>query len=92
MKNSSVNKPLLSDDLAAVRSVSRKMVQQRASELALSAGRRAYEVRQADYEQAKLELTGELDTDRQNAILDAPPARDGWSPDGGSPSLGGQPA
>lgn len=34
------------------------------------AGRRADQIRQGDYEQAKRELTGESDFDRQQAILD----------------------
>ena len=52
--------------------VSRRMVRWRTDELALLAGRSGSEVRQSDYEQAKRELTGESDTDRQNAILDNP--------------------
>ncbi len=51
--------------------VTRAMIQARTRELALLAGRTTLEVRQADYERAKQELTGESDTDRQEAILDA---------------------
>lgn len=45
------------------------MVRSRTVELALSAGRSSLEINQRDYEQAKRELTGETDFDRQQAIL-----------------------
>src|ERR1019366_1007793 len=38
------------------------------------------QVRQSDYEQAKRELTGEPDIDRQDAILDALPETKRWDP------------
>ncbi len=47
----------------------REMVHARTSELATLAGRRPYEIIQRDYEQAKRELTGERDFDKQEAIL-----------------------
>jgi hydroxyacylglutathione hydrolase len=48
----------------------RKMVRVRTEELALLAGRKSYDVHQRDYEQAKREVTGEWDFDKQQAILD----------------------
>ena len=45
------------------------MVRMRTVELALKAGRSSMEIRQRDYEQAKRELTGETDFDRQHAVL-----------------------
>lgn len=45
------------------------MVRCRTVELAISAGRSPIEIRQRDYEQAKRELTGETDFDRQQAVL-----------------------
>jgi len=51
--------------------VTREMAQARARELALIAGRPAPLVLQSDYEQAKRELTGEWDFERQNAVFDA---------------------
>lgn len=47
----------------------REMVRSRTVELAIRAGRRSIEIRQSDYEQAKRELTGETDFDRQQAML-----------------------
>lgn len=40
---------------------------------------------QADYEQAKRELTGESDAERQDAILDRFPESERWDPVSGSP-------
>jgi hypothetical protein len=48
----------------------RDMVRSRTLQLATNAGRGAHQIRQSDYEQAKRELTGELDFDRQQAVLD----------------------
>lgn len=45
------------------------MVRSRTAELALHAGRSSMEINQRDYEQAKRELTGETDFDRQHAVL-----------------------
>ena len=50
----------------------RAHVSLRAHELARQAGRESFNVVQEDYEQAKRELTGESENDRQNAVLDAP--------------------
>jgi hypothetical protein len=51
--------------------VTREMAQARAREIALSAGRPVPHVTQLDYEQAKRELTGEADFERQNAVFEA---------------------
>lgn len=50
-------------------SVIHGMVRARTVELAIRAGRRSIEIRQSDYEQAKRELTGETDFDRQQVML-----------------------
>jgi hypothetical protein len=52
-----------------LRRVTPDMVRSRTVELALKAGRSSMEIRQRDYEQAKRELTGETDYDRQHAVL-----------------------
>jgi hypothetical protein len=49
--------------------VTRELIHLRACELALTNRRHFGRVSQADYEQAKMELTGERDTERQEAIL-----------------------
>ena len=52
------------------RPVTREMLYARTTELALMEGRGSHEIKQADYERAKYELTGELDFDRQQALLE----------------------
>lgn len=47
----------------------REAVRARARELAAIAGRAPHEVAQGDYEQAKREVTGESDQERQEAML-----------------------
>lgn len=49
--------------------VTYQMVQNKTIEIALEAGRSRLELRQRDYEQAKRELTGETDFNRQLSIL-----------------------
>ncbi len=47
------------------------MLRSRTVELAVGAGRSSLEIKQSDYEQAKRELTGETDFNRQQAVLSA---------------------
>lgn len=54
----------------------RDHVHARTRELAVLAGRDPLDVKQADYEQAKREVTGEAEPDRQLAMLDAAPWRE----------------
>jgi hypothetical protein len=84
MKNNPVNEGVLSNNFSGIGPVSRAMVHKRASELAQIAGRLPMSVTQADYEQAKRELTGESDIDRQDTILDSLPESKRWDPVPGS--------
>ena len=80
MKNNPVNKGIISENFNGIGPVSRKMVHERASELAQIGGRLPQSISQADYEQAKRELTGESDIDSQEAILDSLPESKRWIP------------
>ncbi|MFH1498383.1 MAG: hypothetical protein ABII82_11210 [Verrucomicrobiota bacterium] len=51
----------------------RERLHNRTRTLAAKAGREPTGVTQIDYEQAKREVTGESDPERQNAILDSRP-------------------
>ena len=51
--------------------VTREMVYARTVEIASCSGRNSLQIKQLDYEQAKRELTGESDFDKQQAFLDA---------------------
>ncbi|MES2657995.1 MAG: hypothetical protein V4689_05225 [Verrucomicrobiota bacterium] len=61
---------LLSDHGIQTRNQTREMVRSRTCELASIAGRKPDQITQADYEQAKRELTGETDFDLQQQALD----------------------
>ena len=65
--------PTLAADRARIGSVTRERVDARTHELALLAGRPPPHVTQSDYEQAKREVTGESDIDRQEAMFEAAP-------------------
>ena len=64
--------------------VTRKMVRERATELALINGRSAQDVSAADWEEAKRELTGGPDTDPKEALLESAPESERWDPLPGS--------
>jgi len=69
---------------AGAGAVTREGLRARARELAVIAGRVPPQVSQLDYEQAKRELTGESEGDRQDAILDSLPESKRWDPVPGS--------
>lgn len=54
--------------------VTREMLHARTREMAVQAGRAPLQILQGDYERARIELTGETDMERQEAVLDAAPA------------------
>jgi hypothetical protein len=69
---------------AGTGTVTRKMVHERATELALINGRSAHDVSAADWAQAKRELTGEPDMDPQETLLASAPESERWDPLPGS--------
>ena len=84
MKKNPLNQGVLSDNSTGIGPVTREMVHARTRELALIAGRVPPGATQADYEQAKRELTGQTDMDRQDEMLDALPESKRWDPVPGS--------
>jgi hypothetical protein len=84
MKKNPLNKGILTENSIGVGPVTREMVHARACELAVIAGRAPLQVSQADYEQAKRELTGEPDIDRQEAMIESIPESERWDPVPGS--------
>ena len=74
----------MSEDSNGIGTVTRRMVRERAVELALINGRSPEDVSKSDWEQAKRELTGGLDTDPKTAILEAAPESERWNPVPGS--------
>jgi hypothetical protein len=84
MEKNPLNKGMIVENFAGIGPVTREMVHRRARELALIAERPGAHVTQADYEQAKRELTGETDIDRQEALLESIPESKRWDPVPGS--------
>ena len=69
---------------AGLGTVTRRMVRERAAELAVINGRSAKEVSKSDWEQAKRELTGEPDANLKEVILESAPESERWDPVPGS--------
>ncbi len=74
----------MTENSAGLGTVTRKMVRERAIELAVINGRPAQEASKSDWEQAKRELTGEPDMDLNEAILESAPESERWDPVPGS--------
>ena len=74
----------MTENSAGLGTVTRKMVRERAVELAVINGRSAQEVSKSDWDQAKRELTGEPDTDPKEAALESAPESERWDPVPGS--------
>jgi len=73
MNKNPLSKGVLTENDVGIGPPTRKMVQARSRELALIAGRVPPHVTQSDYEQAKRELMGEPDMNRQDAMLESLP-------------------
>jgi hypothetical protein len=84
MKTNPLKEGVLTGNSAGIGSVSRKMVRERAIELAVINGRSAQDVSKSDWEQAKRELAGEPDTDPKEAVLESAPESERWDPLPGS--------
>ena len=84
MKTKPMKEVALTENSAGLGTVVRKMVRERAVELALINGRSAEDVSKADWEQAKRELIGEPGTDPNEAALESAPESDRWNPVPGS--------
>jgi hypothetical protein len=84
MKRNPLKEGALTENSAGIGTVTRKMVRQRAVELAIINGRSAREVSKSDWEQAKRELTGKPDEDPKEAALESAPESERWDPVPGS--------
>ena len=74
----------MTENSAGIGTVTRKMVRDRAVELAVINGRTAHQTSKSDWEQAKRELTGEPDVDPKAAVLESAPESERWDPVPGS--------
>ena len=84
MKTNPLKEGTLTENSSGIGTVTRKMVRERAVELAIINGRSAQDVSKSDWEQAKRELTGEPDVDPKEAILESAPESERWDPVPGS--------
>ena len=84
MKTNPLKQGILTENSAGLGTVTRKMVRERAVELAVIDGRSALEVSNSDWAQAKRELTGQPDTDPNTTVLEAAPESERWDPVPGS--------
>lgn len=84
MKTNPLKEGVVSNNFAAVGTVTERMVRDRAAELAVINGRSVQEVSKADLEQAQRELTGKPDEDPNQALLEAAPESARWDPLPGS--------
>ena len=84
MKTNPLKDGVLTENSAGLGTVTRKMVRERAIELALINGRSAQEVSKSDREQAKRELTGDPGTDANEAAIESAAESERWDPVPGS--------
>ena len=84
MNTNPLKQGALTENSAGLGTVTRKMVRERAVELAVINGRSAQDVSKSDWEQAKQELTGEPELDLKMASLEAAPESERWDPVPGS--------
>lgn len=84
MKTNPLKQGALTENSIGIGLVTSEMVQERAAELALINGHSTQELSTSDLEQAKRELTGEPETDPEQAILESAPESERWDPVHGS--------
>jgi hypothetical protein len=82
MRKNPLNKGIIMENAAGIGTVTSEMIEARARELAAIDGRPSSEPSEADYQQAKRELTGETDAQEENS--ESVPESDGWDPLPGS--------
>lgn len=84
MNKNPLNKGVLTKSGVGIGPVSRKMIRERAMELALISGRLPQDANKSDLEQATRELTGGPEKSPKRAIMDAASEADRWNPFPGS--------
>jgi hypothetical protein len=84
MNTNPLKEGALTRNSAGLGTVTRKMVRERAVELALINARTAQTVSKSDWEQAKRELTGGPEEDPKTEALESAPESERWDPVPGS--------
>jgi hypothetical protein len=84
MKTNPLKEGALTENSAGLGTVTRKMVCERVTEIAVINGRLRNDATISDFAQAKMELTGEPDIDPKEAVLESAPEAERWDPLPGS--------
>jgi hypothetical protein len=84
MNSNPLKDGVLTENSAGIGTVTRRMVRERAVELATMDERSSAQISESDLEQAKRELTGKPDMDPKEAALDSAPESERWDPVPGS--------
>jgi hypothetical protein len=84
MKTNPLKDGIVTENSAGIGTVTRKMVQARAAELAIIDGHLSGDATKSHFAQAKRELTGVPDVDPNEAILESAPESERWDPVPGS--------
>ena len=84
MRKNPLNKGIIMENAAGIGTVTSEMIEARARELAAINGRPSSEPSEADYQQAKRELTGEEEIDPQEENVESLPESEDWDPVPGS--------
>lgn len=84
MKINPLKKGVMTMNFDEIGEVSQEMLRKRAFELALINGRSEVDVSQADWDQARRELTDESEIDPNQELLEAAPESERWDPVFGS--------
>ena len=84
MRRNPLNKGIIMENADGIGTVTPAMIEARARELARINGHDSLKPTEADYQQAKRELTGEEEIDRQEEKLESVPESEAWDPVPGS--------
>ena len=84
MRKNPLNKGIIMENADGIGTVTPAMVEARARELAAINGRPSSKPSEADYQQAKRELTGEEEIDPQEENSESLPESEAWDPVPGS--------
>src|SRR6266576_6989696 len=84
MKKNPLTKGIIMENADGIGTVTPAMIEARARELAVINGHGSSGPTEADYQQAKRELTGEEEIDPQEENVEAVPESEGWDPVPGS--------
>jgi len=80
MRKNPLNKGIIMENAEGIGTVTPAMVEARARELARINGRDSSKPTEADYQQAKRELTGEEEIDPQEQTLESASESESWDP------------